>query len=103
MLKTVQQVQADTFVVNQLQSNIVPVINQLTAIPMLNQITLTEITLVIGLNQIDHLLGRPLQGWMIVRQRAQANLWDTQDSNPTPASTLFLNSDAAVVVDIVVY
>lgn len=54
-------------------------------------------------NVINHLLGRVLQGWKIVRQRAQSQIWDTQDSNQTPNLTLNLKCSADVTVDIEVF
>lgn len=55
-------------------------------------------------NVINHLLGRKLQGWKIVRQRAAASIHDTQDNNTTMADlTLWLITTADVVVDIEVF
>lgn len=78
-------------------------INPVLSLPMVNQNTLRNITLAIGSNTINHLLGRELQGWFTVRQRAAANIYDDQDNNTTPALTLVLVSDAIVSVDIVVF
>ena len=49
------------------------------------------------------MLQRPLQGWYIVRQRALASIYDTQDSNQNPSLTLNLTSNAVVSVDIAVF
>ena len=64
---------------------------------------LSSVQLQVGSNVINHKLGRKLQGWSIVRQRAAASVFDTQDVNPTPALTLTLTSSAAVVVDLLVF
>lgn len=64
---------------------------------------LKNITLITGSNTINHLLGRKLQGWKIVRQRSSASIYDTQDSNLTPDLTLSLVSSAGVTVDIEVF
>ncbi len=64
---------------------------------------LKNVQLAVGPNQINHLLGRNLQGWSIVRQRGPASFYDEQDSNPTPQLTLALNSSAIVSIDIEVY
>lgn len=51
-------------------------------------------------------LNRQLQGWFTVRVRAQATIWDSQDSNttvPQSLNTLILNSTAAVTVDLWVF
>lgn len=64
---------------------------------------LSKITLVIGNNTINHLLGRKLQGWRIIRQRGPASIYDDQDDNPMPQATLVLVSNAIVSVDIEVF
>lgn len=78
-------------------------LNPLLAAPQNNSSILRSVSLVVGANVVNHLLGRPLQGWKIVRQRAAASIYDTQDSNQTPALTLQLTSSAAVSVDIEVF
>ena len=54
-------------------------------------------------NVINHKLGRNLQGWFLVRNRANAVVWDSQDSNSTPNLTLNLLCSADVTVDIYVF
>lgn len=71
--------------------------------PSLQSIILTNVALTSGANVINHLLGRKLQGWRIVRLRGPANVYDTQDSNPSPKLTLQLVSDADVVADLEVF
>ena len=78
-------------------------LNPIIALPFINQNTLKKVALVNGTTNINHLLGRNLQGWFIIRQRAAANIYDTQDTNLSPDLTLVLVSDAAVVVDLVVF
>lgn len=73
------------------------------AFPPNNGLILKEIALVTGTNVINHRLGRNLQGWKSTRVRAQASLYDLQDSNQTPGLTLVLVSDADVVVDLEVF
>lgn len=71
--------------------------------PTNNCSVLSSVQLQIGSNVINHKLGRKLQGWSVVRKRAAADVYDTQDSNPTPALTLTLTSSAVVVVDLLVF
>lgn len=85
------------------QRNLVRVLQPVFNTPTLGGNLLTQQTLAIGINNINHGLGRTLNGWQIVRQRAQANIWDSQDANKTPQLTLALNSSAAVVCDIYVF
>ena len=64
---------------------------------------LPKVALTAGLNTINHMLARPLQGWIIVRQRAASTIYDKQDVNPQPGLTLMIQSSAPVVVDLLVW
>jgi hypothetical protein len=54
-------------------------------------------------NIINHLLQQPLQGWKIVRQRAAASIYDSQDTNSSPQLTLYLQTSADVLIDLEVF
>jgi hypothetical protein len=88
---------------NTVQLNLVRTLNPIFNTPTLGGNLLSNITLTAGVNTINHGLGRNLNGWQLVRQRAQANIWDTQDSNKMQNLTLLLNSSAPVVCDIYVF
>jgi hypothetical protein len=90
-------------VVNQLQDNIANFIEPLGNNVLLSGIILKNVALAVGSNTIQHGLGRLLLGWFIVRQRASASIYDTQDTNPSPTTTLRLTSSAVVVVNIYVF
>jgi len=78
-------------------------LNPLLTNPALQGNILKSVVLASGDNTINHKLGRKLQGWIIVRQRASASMYDKQDSNARPELTLVLNASAAVTVDIYVF
>lgn len=101
--KSVPLVQTEDRNINQLQQNIIPSLNKLLGNPILNNNDLSHIQLAIGSNSINHLLGRPLIGWQITRQRSLANIYDNQDNNAKPEQTLILVSDAVVSVDLRVF
>ena len=86
-----------------MQTNWAQQLNPVIQNPSLKSLILPSIQLVTGSNTINHLLGRKLQGWRIVRQRALASIFDTQDSNTMPSLTLQLTSSAPVVCDIEVF
>lgn len=88
---------------NLVQDNLIRTLNPVFDTPTLGGQILTKVPLVIGSNSINHKLGRNLVGWQIVRQRALASIYDTQDTNTTPSITLNLVSDAIVVVDLYVF
>ncbi len=98
-----QSYQTSDLALTLVQSNWSTQLNPLLSNPSLQTTILQNVALVIGTNKINHLLGRKLQGWRIVRQRSAANIYDDQDSNQTPAQTLWLVSDAVVSCNIEVF
>lgn len=86
-----------------MQTKWASILNPLLGNPSLQSLVLTSIPLASGSNAINHGLGRKLQGWKIVRQRASATIYDTQDSNAQPTLTLLLTASAPVVVDLEVF
>ena len=86
-----------------MQTSWASLINPAINAPLANGLVLKSIQLVSGVNVINHLLGHKLQGWSIVRKRAAADIYDTQDSSANPALTLTLVSSAPAVVDIYVF
>lgn len=91
-------------VINTLQGNIEDSLTPLLSKTQNDSTVLTNITLSsTTTNVINHTLGRTLTGWKVVRQRAQASIWDSQDSNTSPGLTLLLNTTANVVVDLEVF
>lgn len=91
-------------VINTIQQNISDTTDNMARKVQSDSIILTNISLKSGNNNIiNHTLSRKLTGWKIVRQRAEARIWDTQDSNPSPNLTLWLSTGADVIVDIEVF
>ncbi len=78
-------------------------LNPLLARPQNQSNVLKNIVLAAGDNTVNHLLGKNLQGWKIVRQRASASIYDKQDTNQRPNLTLILNASGAVSIDLEVF
>lgn len=96
----IPKMQTESREINQLQQYIAQALNPILSNPEnLGTIT-TNVQLVAGTNVVNHGLGKKLQGWSIVRKRSAAGIYDNQDSNPNPAKTLILVSDAAVSIDL---
>lgn len=83
-------------IVNNFDNAISPVLSN----PFLDYSLITNVSLTTGDNLVDHKLSRAPVGWVVVRKRSSANLYDKQDTNTTPTKTYVINSDAAVTVDI---
>ncbi len=86
-----------------LQSRWASILNPLIGNPSLQSNILSHVHLINGAVTINHQLGYPLTGWRIIRKRATADIWDSQDSNQSPQLTLILNSNAIVSVDLEVF
>ena len=75
-------------------------LNPVLAMPLNQGIMLEDITLQVGANVINHLLGRKMIGWIIIDQDAQASMFRSQ---PLNNKTLTLTSDAIVTLKLWVF
>jgi hypothetical protein len=91
------------FVATKTQDNIATVVQPFLNSRILDGVLLKNISLSSGVNTVAHKLGRKIEGWIVVRQRADARIWDIQDSNVNVTSTLKLQTSAAVVVDLWIF
>lgn len=104
MVTAVPMLQSPDRIVNQIQSNLINAINDLRMNVLVGGNLLKDISLIVGGNVIPHGLARPLTGWSIGRMKSVfSQLYDTQDTGADPSTYLYLNSSAAVVVNIYVY
>lgn len=73
--------------------------------PKNNTVILRNVSLLSASNPnvVNHGLNREVGGWKIIRQRASAIIWDTQDSNPNPNVSLYLRTSADVTIDLEVF
>jgi hypothetical protein len=91
-------------VINTLQANIDDSLAPMVSKIQNDSLILSNVQLVAGqTNIISHRLGRQLLGWCVVRCRSQAQVWDSQDTNPSPTLTLQLLTSANVSVDLLVF
>lgn len=87
-----------------LQTKWASLLNPGLASPLLNGRIIASIALTSGDNTVDHGLGRPLVGWLVIRQySAYAGLYDKQTTNISPELTLVLNAAGNTTVDLYVF
>lgn len=79
------------------------ILNPIIASPGNQATIISNYKIVSGINNINHLLGRKLQGYRIILKSANANIHDNQLTNQTPQLTLILVSDAPTTVSIEVF
>lgn len=79
------------------------ILDPIVANPLNNSLIRKDLALIMGTNVINHRLGKKLQGWFTTRIRADATIYDMQDTNQTPQLTLVLVASAPVTVDLAVF
>ena len=95
--------QSDMRELSMLQTSWATQLNPVLQNPLMAGRILSSVVLASGANVVNHGLGRKLQGWFLVRQRASGSVYETQDTNSTPALTLTLTASALMTVDIYVF
>lgn len=104
MFKKFKKLDIPDQIMSRLQDNVDSAINQLPSIQPIQGLLLRNISLSSsGANSVSHKLGRRLVGWQVVRQRASAIIWDSQDSNTSDDLILVLNCSANVTIDLWVF
>jgi hypothetical protein len=78
-------------------------LNPLLANPLSNASLLSNISLQSGKNVINHKLGQPLQGYIVVLNSANATFYDNQSVNPAPQTTLIIIASAPTTVSLLVF
>lgn len=71
--------------------------------PLLGGLLLKNVSLASGSTLVNHGLGRKPEGWIVVRKRANIDVWDDQDNNVNQTTTLKLEASGAVVVDLWIF
>ena len=100
---SVPRIQTDNQAQNQSQGYQNQALSELSKNVLSRGVHLQSIALTAGDTNVSHKLGSRLQGWMLVRKRSAAEIYDKQDDNPTPDKTLLLSSSADVTVDLYVF
>ena len=99
--KKFRSIEAD---INGIQENVEEVLQPVLESQVIDGVLLKGISLTTGVdNVVSHKLGRKPQGWILVRKRAESDVWDLQDVNKTPSRTLVLRCAADVTVDLWIF
>lgn len=87
-----------------LQSTWSQALNPLLSSPINSNVFIQNVALQTGDNVINHLLGRKLQGWIVVRMKdGYVQIYDKQSTNSMPDKTLVLNSSGNGNIDLLVF
>ena len=86
------------------QQNVENAIEPIIRKEIIDGVLLTKVCLEPGIsNEVKHGLGREPLGWIVVRKRADARIWDVQDFNRNPSKVLSLTCSHAVTVDLWIF
>lgn len=97
-----KRIHAEDHTLMRIQDAIADTINKLPEF-LFNATLIGPVNLVTGDNVLNHGLGVPVQGWVVVRRSGGAVLYDKQSSNKIPSKTLILNSSTPVTVSLLVF
>lgn len=105
MIRKLQRTQlSDMASVSRMQDEIGRVIDAVSSKPALDHVLVANVPLVAGaVTHVAHGLARAPIGWVLVRKRATADVWDAQDLCRSPSLTLDLHTSANVEVDVLVF
>lgn len=99
MLKDFKKISSTNKEVKQLQENVEQAIKPIINSQIVDGVLVKNIVIVSGTEKfVEHKLGREPIGFIVVRKRANAIIWDDQDNN-TNKRTFSLNSSANVTID----
>jgi hypothetical protein len=91
-------------VIEELQDNAEPIMRFIEGADLLNGVLIKNQLLLVGVpTDINHGLGRAPLGFIVVRKRANAVVWDMQDDNTAKTSTIRLIASAEVTLDVWVF
>ena len=103
-VRNFKKIESDDPVLNRVQQKIQDFLTPFIRSPIIDGVLITNVNLQTGqANPVEHKLDRKIQGWIAVRQRGQAQIWDAQDTNDLPTRTLDLRTDANVSVDLWIF
>lgn len=105
MIRRFQRTQlSDMASVSRMQDEVGRVIDAVAMKPALDHELVTGVLLLAsGVTHVAHGLGRAPVGWTLARKRAQATVWDAQDTCRSPSLYLDLHTSANVEVDVLVF
>jgi len=98
------QFNTDIQELTQMQNTWASALNPIISLPLNSSVQLNNINVVAGDNSINHLLGRKLIGWSVIRmQNGFVQLYDKQNTNLMSNKTLILNSSGTGLISLLVF
>ena len=90
--------------ISAVQDNVADYLNQLDRLPQLDSHIIRDVVLNSAVdNQVAHELNRNIEGWQIIRKNANAVVWESSTTNPSPTKFVLLRASAACKVTILFF
>jgi hypothetical protein len=77
-------------------------ITRLSSAPLLDAQIIDGLSVAANTVRVPHTLGRPLRGWMVIRDKVDAKIYEAA-SQPTPKTDLYLSSTGTGNFSILVF
>ena len=90
-------------VTEELQDNAEPIMKKVQEAFLLDGVLLKKETIATTATDVNHGLGRAPKGFIVIRRRGDATVWDLQYDSKSSAKTLTLIASAEVEVDLWVF
>mgnify|MGYP003154514067 FL=1 len=90
-------------VIEELQDNAEPIMKRVEGAFLLDCVLIKKQTIGTSPVVVNHGLGRPPQGFIVIRRRANQQVWDLQDINKNTSQTLVLIAGGDVEIDLWVF
>ena len=102
--KSVKSVNSDNKELNKLQENLQQYTQVIDNFVPIDGVLIKDLCLKAGTsNEIKHKLQRKPIGWFIVRKRQDSRIWDLQDTNPQPTTSLSIACSHDCQIDIWIF
>jgi len=85
------------------QDSVAEVFNSISKAPMLDTKLVTNVVVGTTATPIDHGLGRPLLGWIVVDRTINASVWRSPTASAAPNKLLMLVASSSVTISILVF
>lgn len=103
-MRIFRKIYTDDLLQQRLQDSIAASFQQFETLPQLDSVIVEDVTLLPNQdNVVEHKLARKLIGWQIIRQDAQADVWESSTVNSAPSSSIILRSSAIVKLSFIFF
>ena len=94
------QLWSDNQEITRLQTHIKTVLNPLLELPISDGVMIENLDIGTGDTVVNHKLGRNCEGFLVVRLKSNATIYESSTVNATPENTIILKASGAATANI---